>query len=248
MRILGVDTATPTASVAIVEEGELVHEEIQRRTLETKDGAAPQPRGNHAEIILPLIQSTLDKVRMTVADLSGIAVSIGPGSFTGLRIGLATVKGIAYDWSLPVVGVSTLLANALRVKNFDGIVCSLLDARKGEVYVGMFRRRGKIVTCLSGETVTPINAAIDLARDYCDPAGGASLFVIGDGTKAYEQLLIGSLGDGVILSAGDDYPSLASRVAELACARISAASVDDLGTLAPVYLRRPEAESKKNSH
>src|SRR4029079_17933098 len=98
--------------------------------------------GNCAEIIVPLINALLKQKKLTPADLSAIAVSIGPGSFTGLRVGLAPAKGIAYSGGLPLIGISTLLALAAGVKNFDGIVCSLLDARKNDVYLALFARDG----------------------------------------------------------------------------------------------------------
>ena len=95
---------------------------------------------NHAEILLPLIQTLFETTGVTVQQLSGIAVSIGPGSFTGLRIGLATAKGLAYESGVPLVGVSTLHANAARVRRGDALIGSMLDARKSEVYVALFRR------------------------------------------------------------------------------------------------------------
>lgn len=239
MRILGVDTATATASAALLDNGQLLAEEFASAI--DRIGAPSQLRRNHAEIILPLIDSVLHKAQITVADLSGIAVSIGPGSFTGLRIGLATVKGLAYDCNLPVVGISTLLATATRVKQFDGVICSLLDARKGEVYVGVFRGGDGKVARLSTEAVTPIESAIELIQTY---DSGAALYVIGDAAKAYGNMLIRSFGAGVLRSGGDGYPSMASAVAELAHERIAAGAVDDLGALEPIYLRRPEAEKK----
>lgn len=245
MRILGIDTATSTASVALLDDENLIGEEIRSNGAKLGNGGAPHVKGNHAEIILPLIQSILAKARIGVADLSGVAVSIGPGSFTGLRIGLATAKGIAYDWGLPIVGISTLLANAARAIDFDGMICSLLDARKGEVYVSLFRRSGGVVSRLTDEQVIPINAALTLLRAHYSAADAVPLLVIGDGAPAYEQLLSSALGANARLSVGERYPSVASRVAELARARIKSESVDDLGTLVPVYLRRPEAEKKK---
>ncbi|MGH7811313.1 MAG: tRNA (adenosine(37)-N6)-threonylcarbamoyltransferase complex dimerization subunit type 1 TsaB, partial [Candidatus Binatia bacterium] len=149
MRILGIDTATTTASVAIIENGQLVAEKLCDKTRAETTHATPQPQGNHAEIILPLIRSAFDHARVTLTDLSGVALSIGPGSFTGLRIALATVKGIAYEWGLPVVGVSTLHANAARVTDAADLVCSLLDARKREVYAALFRRENGALTRLS---------------------------------------------------------------------------------------------------
>jgi tRNA threonylcarbamoyladenosine biosynthesis protein TsaB len=244
VRILGVDTATPRASVALVEDGALLGEEVYGGTEDAAHGAASQPRKNHAEIILPLIHSVLANAHMTVADLSGIAVSIGPGSFTGLRIGLATAKGIAYGWGLPAVGISTLLATGATALAFDGTICVLLDARKSEVYLGFFRREGKTISAVSDESVTSISSAVDLMRKYT--SNGSSLLAIGEGAKAYERFLIDSLGASLTLAPSENLPSVASQVALLAQERIGVGSVDDLGALAPVYLRRSEAENKKN--
>ena len=242
-RILGVDTATPSASVALVEDGALLGEEVYGGTKGAADGAASQPRKNHGEIILPLIQSVLSNAHMTVADLSGIAVSIGPGSFTGLRMGLATVKGIAYGWELPAVGISTLLATAALALGFEETICALLDARKSEVYLGFFRRDRKTIKAVSGESVTSISSAVDLMRKYT--SNGSSLLAIGEGAKVYEKFLIDSLGASLTLAPSENHPTVASRVALLAQERIGVGSVDDLGALAPVYLRRSEAENKK---
>ena len=93
MRILGIDTAIPTASVALIQDGELLAEEIHHGQSSATTAPGLQPIGNHAEVVLPLIESVFEKAQITVQQLSGIAVSIGPGSFTGLRIGLATAKG-----------------------------------------------------------------------------------------------------------------------------------------------------------
>ena len=244
MRILGVDTATPRASVALVEDGALLGEEVYGGPEDAAHGAASQPRKNHAEIILPLIHSVLTNAHMTVADLSGIAVSIGPGSFTGLRMGLATVKGIAYGWELPAVGISTLRATAALALGFEETICALLDARKSEVYLGFFRHERKAIKAVSDEAVTSISSAVDLMRKYT--SNGSSLLAIGGGAKVYEKFFIDSLGAGLTLAPSENHPTVASRVALLAQERIGIGSVDDLGALAPVYLRRAEAEKQKN--
>ena len=142
MRILGVDTSTTSASVALIEDDQLI--------AEAGDGREPSiglisARGNHSETVLPLIQAVLDKSDCRLADLNAIAIAIGPGSFTGLRIGLALVKGLAYDGNLPVIGVPSLEAQAARVRAFAGLICPLLDARKEEVYTAVFDRRDGIL-------------------------------------------------------------------------------------------------------
>jgi tRNA threonylcarbamoyladenosine biosynthesis protein TsaB len=236
VRILGVDTATSTASVALIEDEALLAEEIY-------GAAAPgETKKNHAEIILPLIQSLLSRARVALADLSGIAVSIGPGSFTGLRIGLATVKGLVYDSGLPAVGVSTLLATAATTARSDGAVCALLDARKREVYFGLFRWEGKTLCAIGGETVTSIQSAVESLRPHA--SAGAPLLAVGDGARVYEKILRDALDGGLTL-AKEGKSSVAAQAAFLARERLACAASDDVGGLLPVYLRRPEAESKK---
>ncbi len=244
MKILGIDTAIPTASVALIENGDLVVEASQaepRRRSEIHTGG--QAIGNHAEILLPLIQSILEKAQITVKDLSGISLCIGPGSFTGLRIGLATAKGLAYDAGLPLVGISTLQANAARINDFDGVIGALLDARKSEVYIALFRRNGAALTRLTADAVLSIQSAIELVQSFHDDRA-SPLLLIGDGAKAYERPLRAALADWTYISTRAGYASVASQVAMLAAPRFAAASFDDIGTLAPVYLRLSAAETK----
>ena len=242
MRILGIDTAIPTASVALVEDGELL---IEETCSEARSDNRPGPMGHHAEVILPLIQSVFDKSEIAFHDLSGIGVSIGPGSFTGLRIGLATAKGMAYESNLPLVGVSTLHAIAARVLAFDGLIASMLDARKGEVYLALFRRSQDNFMRLTPDAVLSVKSAIGLVRDY--QIEGASALLIGSGAKAHEHRLSESLGPSAQITAGACYSSVAAQVALLATARFDSGAVDDLGALAPVYLRVAEAESKREN-
>jgi tRNA threonylcarbamoyladenosine biosynthesis protein TsaB len=241
MTILGIDTATPTASVALIEDQKLLAEQICGPARRASDKSSPQPKGNHAEVILPLIRSILGGANLSLSEISGIAVSIGPGSFTGLRIALATVKGIAYEWGLPVVGVSTLHANAARVDGGDGFVCSLLDARKQEVYAALFRRAGKALTRVSEDAVLSVSRVSELLS-HC---GAANPFLVGDGARAYETQLKDSFGGAMRFSAGDEFGSVAAQVAILARERFLTVATDNIGALSPVYLRRCEAESKR---
>lgn len=237
--ILGIDTATSTASAALVENGRLLGEQIHDDRSPAPGSGISTPKGNHAEIVLPLVQSLLKRTGTSIDALCGIAVSIGPGSFTGLRIGLATAKGIAYERGLPIVGVSTLHANAARVRKFDGIICPLLDARKQEVYTALFRGDEGQVVRLTEDVLTSIEGALSHIRKQ----NGAPLRFIGDGAKVYEKIIIRELGIAAPLLSGGD-GSVAAQVAELAEARFCARQCDDVGSLRPVYLRLSEAEEK----
>lgn len=241
MRVLGIDTATPHASVALVEDDKLIAEELHEPATLDQQGVVVQAKGNHAEILVPLIQAILQRTQSSFTELSGLAVSIGPGSFTGLRIALATVKGLAYESGLPVIGISTLHASAARVTDADGVICAMLDARKHEVYTACFRRSGSSLTRLSDDRCCSLGSAIEMLRDF----GSVCATVVGDGATAYGKVLIDALGEELRLSAGTEYCTTATQVALLAVTRLHNLSTDDLATLAPVYLRSSEAEKKR---
>ena len=243
MKVLGIDTATATASVALVEEGKLIAEEV--RSAPKQSSPHPSGRqGNHAEILLPLVDTVLAKAGLSLSEISAFAVSIGPGSFTGLRIGLSTVKGLAYGWEIPVVGVPTLLAVAARVTGWDGLVCPFLDARKKEVYAALFRKRGEKLERLSEDLVCAPEKVLQKTESLAD---GEPCLFIGDGTKVYEDLITTSLGDRGFSTLGESYPSGAYAVARLGEEKLRRQEFDSLGPLVPLYLRPSEAELKKAS-
>ena len=237
MRILGVDTSTSTASIAIVENGQIVAEDFYPR--ESRVGRSGSI-ANHSEIILPLVDSVLKRAGIGLPDVAGIAVSVGPGSFTGIRIGLSTVKGLAYGTEIPAFGISTLQAIAARVTNFEGVVCSLLDARKKEAYSALFRKDANRCERLSEDEIVPIPDLLERLRRIGEPC----LF-IGDGVTVY-RALIEQLPDlEVHIAEEASMTSVAASLARLSQSQFldnKAASVADL---VPVYLRRPECESHR---
>jgi tRNA threonylcarbamoyladenosine biosynthesis protein TsaB len=241
MTVIGIDTATTVASVALVDNGLVISEKSHPRREPASDGDRHVSKSNHAETILPLLESLLESTGMSLQGISGLAVSIGPGSFTGLRIGLSTVKGLAYGWRIPVVGVSTLLAQAARVTHYDGLICTLLDAHKNEVYAALFEKTGDAVRRISEDTVAPAATIIEITRLLTK---GAPCLMVGDGAAVHERLLLQQLGDAALFQAGDFSFSIGATVARLSEHRFRSNDVDDLGSLIPVYLRRAEAEFK----
>jgi tRNA threonylcarbamoyladenosine biosynthesis protein TsaB len=241
MRIIGIDTATTAASVALVDNGIVIAEKSHPTREPVGNGERHHGKSNHAETILPLLESLLQSTGMSLHDVDGLALSIGPGSFTGLRIGLSTVKGLAYGSQLPVVGVSTLLAHAARVTNYDGLICTLLDARKNEIYAALFQKAGDAVHRLSEDSVASAARLLEIIRPL---ARGASCLMVGDGAALYKQWLLQELGVGALFQAGDFSLSIGAAVARLSEHRFLSNDVDNLGSLTPVYLSRCEAELK----
>jgi tRNA threonylcarbamoyladenosine biosynthesis protein TsaB len=239
MTILGIDSAIPEASVALFENGAVLADERHTTLPYTGALGSGKMQSNHAEIILPLIETLFGKTHCTVQQLSGIAVSIGPGSFTGLRIGLATAKGLAYESGVPLVGVSTLHANAARVGGVDAVIGSMLDARKSEVYIALFRSTGGKLVRIMDDAVMPIDSAIGLLKSHAD-----TLILIGDGARAHERRLVDSLGTAIrIVSGVRCHCSVAAEVARLGAAQLTVER-DGGGALAPTYLRLAAAEFK----
>ncbi|HSR10897.1 MAG TPA: tRNA (adenosine(37)-N6)-threonylcarbamoyltransferase complex dimerization subunit type 1 TsaB, partial [Thermodesulfobacteriota bacterium] len=136
MIVLALETATLAGSVALVDAGD---GETGRRIIGENTLSNPE---THSARLMPGIDRLLKEASLTIRDIGGIAVSIGPGSFTGLRIGVATAKGLAYALGIPVAGVPTLDALAATRPFSPDPVCPVLDARKKEVYAALFRCNG----------------------------------------------------------------------------------------------------------
>lgn len=130
MKILAIDTSTASGSIALLEDGRLIAE---LTTCSQK---------THAERLLPSMKGLLEGVDARIEEIDCFAVTKGPGSFTGLRIGLSTVKGLAWSLDKPVIGVSTMEALAMNIPYADKPICPILDARKKEVYAGIYRCDG----------------------------------------------------------------------------------------------------------
>lgn len=236
MRILGLDTATALSSVAFLEDGQITAEATFQPKI--SNGLAITARSNHSETVLPLIRSVLERAHSRLSDIDAIAVSIGPGSFTGLRVGLALVKGIAYECHLPVIGVSSLEAQAARVAELSGTICPLLDARKQEVYAALFDRRdGELVRCLADQAVE-VSELVGLFGAISETA---AIVFIGNGAERYREQIL-NLFDGRAQIIDETCGgSAAGGVARLAMARLAVGPGADLGRLVPLYLGASQA-------
>ena len=137
MKILGFESSAKSAGVALMEDGVLLAEAFQNTGL------------THSATLLPMAQDLLSRCNLQVSDVSVVAVANGPGSFTGLRIGLAAAKGLAWGREVPVLGVSTLEAMAYGILPFRGIIVACMDARRNEVYNAIFESDGETITRLT---------------------------------------------------------------------------------------------------
>lgn len=222
MYILGIETSTMTGSVAIITEQHLIVEQ----TINTKI--------THAERLITTIDDTLRAVSLTIREIDGIAVSAGPGSFTGLRIGITTAKSLAYSLKKPIVAVSSLDALASQFLFCNQLICPMLDARKKEVYSACYRNSDATVQRVSEYAViTPMN----LLKEIHEP----TLF-LGDGVAAYRRQIESELGEFALFADAAHLLPRGSLVAKLGCDRLLAGEQDDCSALTPLYLRQSDAE------
>ena len=235
MLILAIDSATPTAGVAIAEDGCILYESFVNY------------KKTHSETLMPMVEQALNVCEKTLADFTAFAVTIGPGSFTGLRIGLAAVKALALTTGVPVVGVSTLelLAHNL-TQPMPVLAAPLLDARKQEVYCAFYRCGGENETpqALTEETACSPAEFVEQAKKWLEETKAEKVVMPGDGYAPYADFFREELGDACVLPPAHHRLPRAAALADLARCRLqkNPEAVLDIMTAKPVYLRLSEAE------
>ena len=242
MLIASLDTSTLTLSCALCEIADGEVRLITERTERAPAKPAGGKTGGHGERLPAALSDLLVAVGRKLPDVEGYAVGLGPGSFTGLRIGLATWKGLAYANRRPIAGASSLAAMALAAAadaREDAVLVPLLDAKKGEVYAGFYRGRGRVVEAVAPEAA--LAPAALAARVAALEAGGGNPAAFGDGLAAHREGLAGVPA----LATGVETP-LALAVARLCAAELERAEYDPakLFALEPHYVRASEAEIK----
>lgn len=172
MNILGIDTSAVSAGAAIVTDGKLISETYINTGL------------THSQTIMCLIDSAIKNADMTIDDIDIVAVSSGPGSFTGIRIGVSAVKGICFQSDKPCYGISTLEALANCVDIEDYIICPVMDARCKQVYTALFEKRNGEILRLSEDSPKTLDELAECLASY-----DKKIMLIGDGSKITAEVL-----------------------------------------------------------
>ncbi len=223
MMVLGLDAATALCGVAVVEDEHLLCD------YRLKTGFA------HAEHLLELLDRALADLKLNLADFDGVALTSGPGLFTGVRVAVSTVKGLLAGSSKPVIPISTLEALAWNLPHSRYPVCPMLDARKEEVYAALFvyEESGELKRLKEDQVIAP-NV---LVKQLSGP-----VFFLGDGAVRYRETILEGLGPDARFAPPALSSSMASVVAQLGLKRLRRGEGISLDRLEPVYLRRPDAE------
>jgi tRNA threonylcarbamoyladenosine biosynthesis protein TsaB len=222
MYILGIETSTKTGSVAVVSEAGV----IAQYSLNIEV--------THSERLMATVDRVLKDTGLTIADMGGYAVAIGPGSFTGLRIGLSAVKGLALVTNKPVAAVPTLEALAWNLPYAAYPVCAMLDARKKEVYAALYRFEGTALVHVMAEAVISLSLLHGRISGKTIFTGEASHLFRGDIEKIF--------GDRAVFAPRSAILPSAATVAEIGLAMIKSNRQAEPDSLTPMYIRRPEAE------
>lgn len=228
MKILAVDTSATAASAAIADEDKLIGEFSINTSL------------THSQTLLPMIDQLLKNTNTSINDITALAVNAGPGSFTGVRIGVAAVKGLAFPQNLPCVSVSTLKSMAYNMLGSDCIVCAVMDARCSQVYNALFRVNRDGVTRLTDDRALSLSD-LQLELQKFDE----NIVLVGDGAKLCYDFL-SSQSVNVTLAPFARRIQTASSVACAAIDEIKLGNTITAEKLMPVYLRLPQAQRELN--
>jgi tRNA threonylcarbamoyladenosine biosynthesis protein TsaB len=222
MRILAVDTSTRSCSVAVVDGSDLLAEVTS---------------GNdqtHSRHLMAMIDSALGLASLNLSMTDGLAFTCGPGSFTGLRIGISTILGLSTATRKPTVGISALDALAMQAAGPDMTICPLIDGRRNEVYCARYRWvNEELVKEMTEQVLSPELATTGLST----PA----LFV-GNGAQLYRALIRDRLGDCARFALDCQNTLRASTVAWISMKRFETGDVDDIFRFEPMYIRKPDAK------
>lgn len=227
MKILAIETSTMAGSLALADGGELVSEYLLNIKV------------THSERLVSAIDTLLKDARTPISDIDCFALSLGPGSFTGLRIGVSTIKGLAFATNKPVVGIPTLDALAQNVLFSDYLICPILDARKKEVYSALYKRvhGGKLRKLTADLAIKP--------RDLTKKIEERVVF-LGDGIDVYKELIKEELGDLAVFAPLNLKLPRAASVAKLGLHEFEKNNVLNVNEFTPFYVRLSEAEQKFN--
>lgn len=223
MKILALETATIAGSVAVIDDNKGLIGEIKADV-----------KIAHSERLMSSVEWLLRSSGISIEEIDAFAVSIGPGSFTGLRIGLSTAKGLSYATGKPIVPVPTLDAFAASLPFCSHLICPMLDARKNEVYAGLYKWKGG--SCCNILPVTAMNPG-ELLKQIREP-----VVLTGNATSTYKKLIADILKMNAVFAPASKMSPSASTVAEIAIEKINQGITTDPVSLTPFYIRRSEAE------
>ena len=227
MRILGIESSSLVASVAIVEDGATMAEYTANF------------KKTHSQTLLPMIDSMVELLGIELSTIDAIAVSGGPGSFTGLRIGSATAKGLGLALNKPLIHVPTLDATAYNLYGAGALICPIMDARRNQVYTGIYRFE-KEFEIVHGQDVMDMGDLIHMLDGLGEP-----VIFLGDGVPVYKKQIEETMSVPFQFAPAHTNRQRAAAVAALGTVYFEAGKVETAAEHGPAYLRKSPAERER---
>ena len=227
MLILAFETSAKAASVALLENGKLLGESYQNTGL------------THSQTLMVMAEDLLKTAGKTVDDITAVAVAEGPGSFTGVRIGVAAAKGFAWGKHIPCYGASTLEAMAESLGIWEGYVCPVMDARRAQVYNALFYVNRGVISRVAPDRAIALSALSEDLKSL-----NAPVYLVGDGSDLTFRTLSGEIPN-LVLPPEHRKHQRATGVAILAAKKLEAGEAGDGAALQPNYLRLSQAERER---
>jgi len=225
MNILAFDSSAIAASACIMHDREIISESFLQAGL------------THSQTLLPAIEGVLTSVKMSMSDIDYVAITVGPGSFTGVKISVSTAKGLAFPRNLPCISISSLEALAYNLSAVDGIICPVMDARRQQLYTAVFENNSNIITRKTKDSQLLFDELIDELKIY------DKVHLTGDGAKIFYGYCTEKNVNNVILPPENLFLCRAGNVAQAALKHMD--SAQDSHLIQPLYLRPPQAERER---
>lgn len=223
MIVLSIDSSSKVATVALLKDDILMAEYVLNDKRE------------HSVLLMPMIENILKESNLTIDDIDAYVVSKGPGSFTGLRIGMATIKGMSFGSNKPYISLSSLDALAYSVSSFNGIICPIMDALRTNVYTGLYKNENGSLETIMDPTPMELEDLISLLKEKNEP-----VIFTGDGLTKHKEFINENFPNA---NFAPNHLSIvrASSLGELGMQKLKSGICDDSNS-SPVYLKKPQAE------
>lgn len=225
MKILVLESSGLVASVALMEDDKMVGE------------FTTNYKKTHSQTLLPMVDEMVKMLGVDLKELDAIGISKGPGSFTGLRIGSATAKGLSQTLNIPVVPVSSLEGLAANLFGTAGVICPMMDARRAQVYTGVYAYDGTELVTKVEDCAIPVSELIDILNQMGEP-----VILLGDGVPVYETLLKEGLKVPYQIAPAHLNRQRAGAVGTIAMQYLAQGKVESSRDHKPEYLRKSQAE------
>lgn len=223
MKILGIDTSNYQLGIAMVDGNEVIGEFITNI------------KKNHSLRAMPAVEMLMKECGIAPADLDKIVVANGPGSYTGVRIGVTIAKTMAWSLNIPIVGVSSLAVLASSGRYFNGLISPLFDARRGQLYTGLYKFSEGKLECIIEDTNLPAEQWAEMMSQY-----EQKVLFVGHDVKIHQEVLHGKLADQAVFGDMASHNPRPSELIRLGMDR----SEENVHGLVPNYIRLAEAEAK----